>query len=954
MSPQKKPAAKPAARKVSKKIPGVVSKKITRKKSPKSLKKVSKKLSAVQNSPRLIEEMIDTIGAGVYLARQGKFVFVSPLYETLTGYVSADLIGKIILDYVHPDDRKLVQKSQKMQNRDSYEYRFIRKDGEIIWFLETSGPTIHQGTKAMLGSVMEITRHKQTGESIRLKEDRYSALLHEIRDNYFEDDLHGSFTFVNDALVCNLGYAKEELIGMNYRRYCDEETAERMRTLFTRIYETGQSFSGIEAQLIRKDGTKRFFEVSAALIRDEQGKPVGFRCLSRDISERRLMVEELRKSEARYRTILEDIEEGYLELDLEGCITFINPVGARAVGNLPEKLIGTDFRKLISEKTINVFLSLYKNIYKTGTPVNGFEVAFITHDGIERFIEISGALLRDSTGKPIGFKCLLRDITERKWSEDALLQSEAKYFSIIESIGEAYFETDLTGLNTFVNDKVCEALGYTRDELLRMSNRDQQDEANARKTYAAFNKIYQTGLPVNDFQYEAIRKDGTKVVFEMAISLMRDAQGKPIGFRGLARDITRRKEMEDALRASEERAHTLIATIPDPYIERDLQGNAIYVNDAYVAMTGYSAGELRNNNDNYSQYLDAENAEIVSSTYNAIIKTGLTMKNIDIELMTKSGEKRLVNLSASIVRDPHGNPTGIQSIIRDSTEKRKAEELIRQSEQALREYSETLELRVKERTAELEKAKVVAEVASRAKSDFMASVSHEFQTPLNAVIGFTKVLQDRMFGELNEKQEEFIRYIAEAGASLSRIITEILDATHAASGRAKLNIAPVSITDALSKTVRLLASQVKEKNQVLTVDVDLDAAVSIEADEQKIQQVFFHLLSNAVKYTAEGGKVDVRAFRASHPFSRQEGISVAIADTGIGIKAEDIPKLFQTFGTLESPYTRSEKGIGIGLSLTKQLVELHGGDISVESEFGKGSSFSIFLPLKQKQTGLME
>jgi len=381
---------------------------------------------------------------------------------------------------------------------------------------------------------------------------------------------------------------------------------------------------------------------------------------------------------------------------------------------------------------------------------------------------------------------------------------------------------------------------------------------------------------------------------------------------------------------------------------------AVYVNDAYVALTGYSIEELHQADYSYNQYLDAKNVEIVSSTYDTVIKTGLTMKNVEVEITVKSGEKHLVNLSVGLVRDSQGRPTGFHGIVRDITEKKRGEELIRRSEQSLREYSETLESRVKERTAELEKAKVAAEVASRAKSDFMANISHEFQTPLNAVIGFTKVLQDRMFGELNEKQEEFIHYIAEAGASLSRIITEILDATHAASGSMKLHLSSVSMVGALSKTTRLLAEQVEEKSQILTVDVDLDADVTIEADEQKIQQVFFHVLSNAVKYTADSGQIHVQVSRARHPLSKQEGIQVAITDTGTGIRAEDIPRLFQTFGTLESPYTRPGKGIGIGLALTKQLLELHGGDIRVESEYERGSCFTIFLPLKQKKTGSME
>lgn len=1090
MSPQKKLAAKPVARKVAKKVSGNDSGKTTGKTSLKPVRKVSpkhpmktpEKLSPSKDSSGQIEEMINSIGAGIYMTQKGKFVSVSSTYEKLTGYSAADLSGKNFLNHVHPDDRALVKKnaasSLKKKSPDTYEYRFVRKNGEIIWVLETASSGVHQGAHAILGSIMDITRYKQTEESIRLKEERYSAILQGIEETYYELDLKGNFTFVNEVLARNLGYTREEMIGMNYRQYRDSVMAKRVQKIYARVYRTGKPFSNFEEEFITKDGRKRFAEVSGELIRDKQGKPVGFRgtsrditerkqveaalqqsaerfaalfehsldgvfihdfdghfidfnqvaldklgydrdellslsfaslldegqvlqsvqildelqktgiqqkpvefklkCkngsylnvetqlfliyrdgkpyaiigISRDLTERKKMDDDLRKSEERYRSILNEMDEGYGELDLAGTWTFANDAAANILGYTPEEMIGKNYKEVTDEDSGRKLFYAFSSLYQTGKPFKGVQAEFLTKQGIRRVNEISAALLRDERGRPIGFRALARDITERKWAEDALLQSEARYFSIIESIGDAYFETDLTGVTTFVNDKACENLGYTREELLHMSNRDLQDEASAQETYAVFNEVYETGRPFREFQYKMNRKDGTKAVFEMAVSLMRDANGQPIGFRGLTRDITERKQMENALKASEARARTLIATIPDPYIERDLQGNVVYVNDAYVKLSGYGIEELRHMP--YSEYLDAKNAEIVSNTYKTVYQTGLMMKNIEIDIITKNRETRRVNLSASLILDSQGNPSGFQSIIRDITDVKKAQELIKQSEQSLREYSEKLELRVMGRTAELEKSKIAAEAANRAKSDFMANISHEFQTPLNAVIGFTKVLQDRMFGELSEKQEEFVRFIAEAGASLSRIITEILDASHAASGSIKLNFSSVSIMNALSQTTRLLASQIEEKKQILTVDVDLDADVSIEADEQKIHQALFHLMSNAVKYTDEGGKISVKTARTSNPVSRQEGVSIAITDTGIGIKAEDMSKLFQAFVTLESPYSKTGTGIGIGLSLTKQLVELHGGTVSVESKFGLGSCFTVFLPLKQKQVGSME
>lgn len=1205
MSAQKKPSAKPAATKsfpATRKASASKSEKAPSKKAPQP-RKTSGNCPAVRKALESSRDFMDAPETATYKVMAGKFVSISPLFESVTGYKREEMIGSRLLDHVHADDREIVRethaRNMKSGSREPFEYRFIRKDGEIIWLLETCGPTADDRGRALFASVMDVSRLRRAEDSVDLKNERYRTILQEIDESYYENDLKGNLTFVNDALARNLGYSKEELIGMNYRQYSDAETAKKMQILYTEAYRTGKPFTGFEGAYIRKDGSLRYADVSATLVRDKKGNPIGFRGLSRDITKRKLeedvrrqnderykkilenmtdayfendltgrltfvnemacqhlgysreeligtkssvfqdeagaqktlaayhqlfqtgepvralesefirkdgsrgiyeltvdlildakgapvgfrgvsrditerkrMENELRKSEARYRTILEEIKEGYGELDLKGTWTFVNEAGAQNIGYKPEEIIGKNYRDFTDEASAKKMFELFNDLYKTGRSFKGQEVEFISRQGNRRVVEISGALVRDEAGHPVGFRGLSRYVTERKWQEDALLQSEAKYFSIIESIGDAYFETDLRGMTTFVNDRASEDLGYTREELLRMSNRDLQDEVSAQETYAIFNEVYETGRPVKAFQYKAIRKDGSRAVFEMSISLMRDAQGKPIGFRGLSRDITERKRIEDALvaseekyrsiidsivdgyvevdlagnwtfvndvicnhmlysreelltmnfqklhteqsaaraiaafaevyktgkpikaleieavrkdgsagvyelsvslakdsggqavgfrcisrditerkrmenalRASEERSRTIIETIPDPYYEIDLKGKMTYINSAYITLTGYTLADLQTIS--YSNFLDQENAAIVIDVYKTVYKTGLTMKNVELAASMKNGEKRLVNLSVGLIRDEKGQPAGFHGMVRDITERKKAEDLIRKSEQSLRQYSEQLEERVKERTAELERSKVAAEAASRAKSDFMANISHEFQTPLNAVIGFTKVLQDRMFGDLNEKQDEFVRYIAEAGISLSRIITEILDASRVSSGSIRPNYSLFSLVEVLAKTNRMLELPMKEKMQTITIDVALDADVQIEADEQKIQQVFFHLISNAVKYTPEGGKIDVRAYRTVEEGSRLEGVSVAIRDNGVGIKAEDIPRLFQNFGTLASPYTRSDRGIGMGLALAKQLLELHGGSIRVESEVGKGSCFTVFLPLKQ-------
>ncbi|HLZ19988.1 MAG TPA: PAS domain-containing sensor histidine kinase, partial [Smithellaceae bacterium] len=396
---------------------------------------------------------------------------------------------------------------------------------------------------------------------------------------------------------------------------------------------------------------------------------------------------------------------------------------------------------------------------------------------------------------------------------------------------------------------------------------------------------------------------------------------------------------------------TIIATIPDPYFEANLERHFTYVNHAFLSLVGYNLDELSQMH--YEDFLEEKASEQVLNLFNTVHTTGMTMKNVEIEIKNHSGEKRIVNLSLSLIRNPLDEPTGFHGIMRDVTAKKEAEAMILESSAKLIEYSESLELSVSERTAELEKAKVAAEAASRAKSDFLANISHEFQTPLNSIVGFTKVLKDRLFGDLNPKQEEFVRYISEAGETLSKLLNEIIDVSSVSTGRTLLNLTTVSLPKALTQAVSLLNRQIQEKSHTVTVDVALEADVRLEGDEEKIRQIFFQLLSNAVKYTPAGGKIIVDAQRAGGK-AGEDGVKVAIKDNGPGIRPEDIPRLFQNFGRLESAYTRESSGVGVGLALTRQLVELHGGDIQVESEYGRGSAFSVFLPLKQKRPDIPE
>jgi signal transduction histidine kinase len=238
---------------------------------------------------------------------------------------------------------------------------------------------------------------------------------------------------------------------------------------------------------------------------------------------------------------------------------------------------------------------------------------------------------------------------------------------------------------------------------------------------------------------------------------------------------------------------------------------------------------------------------------------------------------------------------------------------------------------------EIEEKSKQIEAANRHKSEFLANMSHELRTPLNAIIGFSEVLGERMFGELNEKQAEYTEDILSSGRHLLSLINEILDLSKVEAGRMELELATFDLPLAIDNARTFVRERATKHGINLDVTVD-ERLGDFVGDERKIKQILLNLLSNAVKFTPEGGRIGIKARQADG------SVEISVSDTGIGIAPEDQPKIFEEFRQVGSDYAHKTEGTGLGLTLAKKFVELHGGKIWVTSEVGKGSTFSFTLP----------
>jgi diguanylate cyclase (GGDEF)-like protein/PAS domain S-box-containing protein len=351
---------------------------------------------------------------------EGRFLFVNAAFCRMLGVGPDECLKLNILD-TYPDTSMPdgLKRLADLQCGEAlrFERPLRRQNGSIIFVSANAWKDPDGNLRAI---VRDITERKRMEEALRRSEEKYRNILENIDDGYYEIDLAGNFTLVNDEISRHLLYTREELIGMNGRRYMDEETFQALTRHYLELYRTGKRIQKYAFEIIRKDGTRGFSEISVALIRDDRGNPIGFRGISRDVTERRQMEERIRQSEERYRTIIEQIEDGYFETDLRGHLTFVNEAECRNLGYSREEIIGMNHHQYADEKNAALLFNLFYGVYKTGIPVRAQAIELIKKDGARHFDEISVALIRNAKGEPTGFRGIARDITERKQLEEKL------------------------------------------------------------------------------------------------------------------------------------------------------------------------------------------------------------------------------------------------------------------------------------------------------------------------------------------------------------------------------------------------------------------------------------------------------------------------------------------------------------------------------------------------------
>ncbi|MDY7032997.1 MAG: PAS domain S-box protein [Thermodesulfobacteriota bacterium] len=528
---------------------------------------------------------------------------------------------------------------------------------------------------------MELSsKEKKTPES---KKDglgsfiRCLTIIDEIEEGYFETDIAGNITFSNDSLSRILGYSKDELINRNYRLHMDNENATGLYQVVNEVHRTGNPAKIFNFETIRRDGSRRKIEPSISLMIDSKGKPIGFRGMVRDVTDRRKMDEGLRKSEERYRSILENIEDGYYEIDLAGSLTFFNDSLCRMTGYTADDLMGMNFQQISDKNAVAGMYKVANKTFTTGEPIQRYDWEIVRKDGGQRQVETSLSLIKGQDRKPIGFRGIIRDVTDRKQMERALQESEERFRMLSEATFEGVLIHD-NGVVLDANRAGAEMFGF---ELSEVVGKNAFEYIKPEYHERALKHLLSDGE--SPFEVEGIRKNGSSFPVEVT--------GKTILYDGhqvrvaAIRDISKNKRMQDELREREKRFRELADLLPLGVYETDDEGNLTFMNRMMFETFDYTQGDIDKGLNCFSLLID-EDKTIAQKR----IKKSLSgEKKLGNEYTAKRKDGRtfpVVTYSTPILDGDR--PIGLRGVMVDITERRLAEESLRNSEERFRRLSE--------------------------------------------------------------------------------------------------------------------------------------------------------------------------------------------------------------------------------------------------------------------------
>ncbi|QCB45556.1 PAS domain S-box protein [Hydrogenophaga sp. PAMC20947] len=741
-----------------------------------------------------------------------------------------------------------------------------------------------------------------------------TAILNSAHFSQIATDEHGVILIFNAGAERMLGYAAADVVNRMTPAEISDPHELLLRAQVLSAELSTPIASGFEAMVFkarfgiedvyeltftRKDGSRMPAVVSVTALEDAAGAIIGYLLISTDLTARRQADEKARDLALYARSLIEASLDPLVTISPLGKITDVNEGSVSATGVARDKLIGADFCDYFTEP--EKAREGYREAFLKGS-VTDYPLTIRHANGALTDVLYNASVYKDVQGRVLGVFAAARDVTNQK-------KTEAKFRGFLESAPDGVVVVDATGQIVLINAKTERLFGYDRHEMLgqkvellipqrlhtkHLKHRDGFiDEPKARGMGAGLELCGR-------------RKDGSEFPIEVSLSPLETEAGVLIS--SSIRDVTQQKQ-------ASQYARSLIEASLDPLVTISPQGKITDVNEGSVSVTGVQRDKLIGAD--FSDYF-TEPEKAREGYLEAFLKGSVT----DYPLTIRHANGRLTDVlyNASVYRDVQGNVLGVFAAARDVTRRKQAEaERMR------------LDKVLQDSLLELKNAKVAADEANLAKSDFLSSMSHELRSPLNAILGFSQLIETGT-PPPTLAQADSIKQILKAGWYLLELINEILDLALIESGKLSLSLEPISLGEVFADCEAMINPEAHKSGIQVFFPVPEGGWV-VMADRTRVKQVLLNLLSNAIKYNRVRGRVDVSCVQDGSGRTR-----VSVQDTGEGLSADKLSQLFQSFNRLGQE-AGAQGGTGIGLVTSKRLVDLMGGRVGVDSTVGMGSVF---------------
>ena len=903
---------------------------------------------------RQLETLIENLPGMAFRCRNDRYFtlkFVSQGVKELTGYKPEEIIDNqkvSINEIIHEEDRDRIKNDIQQgidQNRHyEGEYRIKTKQGQEKWIWVRGKCVSYDSDPEILeGFVSEVTERKRKEKELREAKQKLDLLFDQSlvgmffmmidqpvdwNENVNKDEIleyvfdNQKLTKVNQKFVNHYKLEREELLGMTPREFFQHDI-EYGKRQWRKLFDRGE----ISLETVEKDakGNKIWIEGTYVCIYNEKGQITGHWGIQKEVTERKKIQDKLEESETKYRSLSQNIPgmhyRIYSENDTEVITNNKTEFGYKIENisgdtNNPIDIIHPEDKRKVINKN--------KELMSEPSSLEQ-EYRLIDKDDTIHWVSDHKTSIFSDKGEFISIDGIILDITETKKKERKIEQAKREWEDTFDTMNEgiSLHGPDHTILRA--NKKLAEMLGKNAEEI------------RGTKCYELFHK---TDTPIENCPMECCKradKTCSIEIYEETLDKYLKVTSSPSYNEAgdlksvvhTVMDITKRKRAENKLqKAYSDLKQIFNAAVPICAIDKDM--NMIKVNDRFCSYFNMNRDEI----------IETKCYDIwegpLCHTSECVLKQILEGKSeFEYEMTKELGDKeeRSFIVSAKRYDSPSGETIGVIEALTDITNQKKTERRLKQSRKKLQ---NTIK--------KLEEAKEAAEAADVAKSQFLANMSHELRTPLNSIIGFSEMLNDETFGELNKKQSKYINNILSSSKHLLDLINDILDLSKVESGEDSLDLTTINLSRILELSMTMLKQKAYKHNIKMHLNIDNELEdITFQGDERKIKQILFNLLSNAVKFTPDGGRVDLNAE------IKESKLQISVSDTGIGIDEEAKEKIFDKFQQVESTYSKKYKGTGLGLALTKKLVNLHDGEIWFESEGeNQGSTFYFTIPLNRK------